>query len=69
MANEKSLRIYDGLCRRNPRRIAKGHKKKYRRMSRASDSDGWSRKKANGLRPQIVPSKMLLSVSLKHEII
>ena len=67
MASEKGLTRYNGVCQTRPRRIAKGQKKKKRRVFRAIDADGWERKKANGLRPQRVTSKSLLRSALKHE--
>ena len=68
MGLEKGLTRYNGVCNTHPRRIAKGRKKKKRRMFRAYEADGWSRKKANGLRPQRVTSKSVLASALKHEV-
>jgi len=57
----KSYRNYGGLKRigilGSNRRTLRGRKKKIRRMSKASQNDGWQRKKAGGLAPAFHSSK------------
>ena len=60
--------IFGGITTKATRRTDRGRKKKFRRMSRAYTSDGWSRKRAGvGLRPQRRPAKCGLAQSLRDE--
>ena len=56
-----------GILRGARRRTFKGRKKKARRMFRAQTKDGWSRKKAGGLRPHRRPSKRELDSEVQLE--
>ena len=66
MADEKQLRIFDGICCKYPRRVFKGRKKKTRRMDRAMKCDGWERRKAGKLKPQLVSSKREFKEEFEH---
>ena len=66
MAYNSKLRIYDGVCNKT-RRFDKGKKKKRRRNLRADHCDGWSRKRAGGLKPAFRTSKSVLYEELHNE--
>ena len=59
------MRIYGGYGKTKSRRVGKGKRNKIRRQMRAHASDGWERKKANGLRPQERASKKFLKSEIE----
>ena len=65
-----TYRIYGGLSRlgiKSKNKPFKGRKKKVRRCIKAYSSDGFERKKSNGLSPQFKTSKKLLQAELNLE--
>ena len=65
MAYNTGYRIYGGVHNTGSCRKNKGLSKKKRRMLRAYLADGWERKRANRLAPQLYPSKRELVNQLR----
>ena len=61
MANKYCFRIFNGPHTAKTHIVDKGRKKKVRRMRR--ERDGMSRKQANGLKPQMITSKLELRLN------
>lgn len=57
---------FSGFGRTKNRRIGKGKRKKIRRLYRGLDKDGWQRKRAGRLRPQMRSSKKELQKELQN---
>ena len=55
-------RIFGSVFGKSSRRVCKGRKKKVRRMCRAFNADGWSRKRAGTMSPQQRTSKRIFQM-------